>query len=263
MGPVGLSPADGYPAVIATRLLFTLGGIMARNTFLAHTLLRAVCPPPPWAEIIGLSWYDPDTGQASPPDFPEAPGGGHNIHLDILDVTTAPVTVHHIGLDDAERAALALTHDGSLDAPLTHDNPHKRRLARAQLIDDQLHRVQKPQPSKPVSPPNMQTLATRLVAVSAGRSCEPPSGPATTEHEQRPRRQLCAGWWPAHRRQHCAVVINGRNSPLAPLIVVIVLSGQGEAFAATDRVHIAPLVDHWLTGCRRDTARPREPYLLC
>ena len=48
----------------------------ARNTFLAHTLLRAVCPPPPWAEIIGLSWYDPDTGQASPPDFPEAPGGG-------------------------------------------------------------------------------------------------------------------------------------------------------------------------------------------
>lgn len=47
MGPVGLSPADGYPAVIATRLLFTLGGIMARNTFLAHTLLRAVCPPPP------------------------------------------------------------------------------------------------------------------------------------------------------------------------------------------------------------------------
>jgi len=69
----------------------------ARNTFLAHTLLRAVCPPPPWAEIIGLSWYDPDTGQASPPDFPEAPGGGHNIHLDILDVTTAPVTVHHIG----------------------------------------------------------------------------------------------------------------------------------------------------------------------
>lgn len=140
MGPVGLSPADGYPAVIATRLLFTLGGIMARNTFLAHTLLRAVCPPPPWAEIIGLSWYDPDTGQASPPDFPEAPGGGHNIHLDILDVTTAPVTVHHIGLDDAERAALTLTHDGSLDATLTHDNPHKRRLARAQLIDDQLHR---------------------------------------------------------------------------------------------------------------------------
>lgn len=97
-------------------------------------------PAPPWAEIIGLSWYDPDTGQASPPDFPEAPGGGHNIHLDILDVTTAPVTVHHIGLDDAERAALALTHDGSLDATLTHDNPHKRRLARAQLIDDQLHR---------------------------------------------------------------------------------------------------------------------------
>lgn len=50
------------------------------------------------------------------------------------------MTVHHIGLDDAERAALALTHDGSLDATLTHDNPHKRRLARAQLIDDQLHR---------------------------------------------------------------------------------------------------------------------------
>lgn len=92
----------------------------ARNTFLAHTLLRAVCPPPPWAEIIGLSWYDPDTGQASPPDFPEAPGGGHNIHLDILDGTTAPVTVHHIGLDDAEHAALALIHDGGLDATLTH-----------------------------------------------------------------------------------------------------------------------------------------------
>lgn len=30
------------------------------------------------------------------------------------------MTVHHIGLDDAERAALALTHDGSLDATLTH-----------------------------------------------------------------------------------------------------------------------------------------------
>lgn len=104
----------------------------ARNTFLAHTLLRAVCPPPPWAEIIGLSWYDPDTGQASPPDFPEAPGGGHNIHLDILDVTTAPVTVHHIGLDDAERAALALAHHNGTDVDDTL--AHQLRLGLDAII---------------------------------------------------------------------------------------------------------------------------------
>ena len=73
MGPVGLSPADGYPAVIATRLLFTLGGIMARNTFLAHTLLRAVCPPPPWAEIIGLSWYAPTPARPAHQTSPKPP----------------------------------------------------------------------------------------------------------------------------------------------------------------------------------------------
>lgn len=79
-----------------------------QNTFLVNTLLRAICPPQPWAEIIALAYTDPATAHASPPSFPPSPQGGPNIAITLANLASTPITTHHITLNDIHHTVNAI-----------------------------------------------------------------------------------------------------------------------------------------------------------